>query len=318
MPRLLPLRRGRGKLTRMPAQSPFTLLCQLAVRSPNAGRADLHLHTTYSDGTYTPAQIVDLGRRSGLSALAITDHDTIGAVADARRAATGSSLEVIAGVEITTEFHGKELHLLAYFFDEQNLHLGSALEKVRSQRAGRFQKMVQKLRDCGVVVDTSKLAGATEALGRRHLAELLIEAGAVHSHREAFTRWLGDGGRAEVPKYRLPVAEAIAAVRAAGGVTSWAHPSANCDLAALTEMRAFGLSAVEVEYPELKRSRTQQLRAWAERLEMAISGGSDCHGPGKRTVGACSVSAAELEVLRRSCSKFKTVAGVGTPTPAEP
>src|SRR5947209_6415560 len=99
----------------MPAGSPFTTLCRLAARGPKAGRADLHLHTTCSDGTYTPAQVVNLARRCGLSALAITDHDTLGACAAARSAAAGTGVEVITGVEITAEFRAKELHLLAYF-----------------------------------------------------------------------------------------------------------------------------------------------------------------------------------------------------------
>src|SRR5947209_14483330 len=104
----------------MPARSPFTMLCQLAARGPKAGRADLHLHTTCSDGTYTPAQVVELARRCGLSALAVTDHDTLGGIAPARAAAAGRAVEVVAGVEISAEFRGREVHLLGYFFDADN------------------------------------------------------------------------------------------------------------------------------------------------------------------------------------------------------
>src|SRR5947199_9829043 len=117
----------------MPARQPFTSLCQLAARGRHAGRADLHLHTTHSDGTYTPAEVVELGRRSGLSTLAITDHDTLGGVGPARAAAEGSGVEVVPGVEITAEHRGRELHLLAYFVSTEDRALGGALERIQRQ-----------------------------------------------------------------------------------------------------------------------------------------------------------------------------------------
>ena len=130
----------------MPARQPFTALCQRAARARLAGRADLHVHTTHSDGTYTPAQVVDLARRAGLAAVAVTDHDTVGGVAVARRAAAGFGVEVVAGVEITAEHRGRELHLLGYFFCTDDGPLTAALEKVRRGRVERFQEMVERLR----------------------------------------------------------------------------------------------------------------------------------------------------------------------------
>jgi predicted metal-dependent phosphoesterase TrpH len=286
----------------MPARSPFTALCQLAARGPRAGRADLHLHTPFSDGAYTPAQLVELARRCGLSALAVTDHDTVGGVPEAR-AAAGSGVEVVAGVEITSEYRGQEIHLLGYFLDIDDPALTAALEALRRRRVERFREMVERLEGCGVSLDGLEVEGAPEAPGRRGLAELLVKAGRVGSVREAFARWLGDGGRADAPKRRLPAAEALAVVRGAGGVASWAHPSSACDLAALAELRGLGLGAVEVEYPERKKARGRQLRAWADALGLAVSGGSDCHGPGRRSVGACTVSAEELERLRALAGK---------------
>src|SRR5436190_14671862 len=127
----------------MPAQQPFTLLCQEMSRSPSSGRADLHLHSVHSDGSYTPAQIVDLAQRSGLAAVAITDHDTVNGIAEARSAAAGSSVEILSGVEITAEFRGRELHLLGYLFDSQDAALLEALEQLRRDRRTRFQEMVE-------------------------------------------------------------------------------------------------------------------------------------------------------------------------------
>jgi len=285
----------------MPAGQPFTHLCQQTAQGRHAGRADLHLHTTHSDGTFSPAEVVEVGRRCGLAALAITDHDTLGAIAGARRAAAGSGLEVVAGAEITTEFQGQELHLLAYFVDPEDPPLNAALAKVCRQRKDRFREMVERLRQRGVVLPDRVLDGASgpEALGRRFLAELLVRAGKVGSVREAFARYLHDASPVVAPKERVPVEEAIRLVRAAGGVACWAHPGVRCERRRLVELRDLGLGAVEVDYPDVRRSRQQQLRGWAAELGMAVTGGSDCHGPGRREIGCCTISTGELERLRQ-------------------
>ncbi len=283
----------------MPKRQPFTAVCQSAARGPRTGRADLHIHTTYSDGTYTPAHVVELARRCGLSAVAVTDHDTLAGVA-AARAVAPAGLEIIAGVEITAEYRERELHLLAYFVQPDCPALTAALARIRRHRLDRFHEMIRRLRDCGIELDGNHLTGVNgpEALGRRHLAEMLVRAGKVGSVREAFTRYLKDGGQAAAPKVRLPVAEALGLVRGAGGASAWAHPSGDCTSETLAELCSWGLNAVEVEYPEMKRSRTLQLRQWAAALGLAVTGGSDCHGPGKREIGCCSISDEELARLR--------------------
>jgi predicted metal-dependent phosphoesterase TrpH len=238
----------------MPAGQPFTALCQLAARGPFAGRVDLHVHTTHSDGAYTPAQVSDLARRAGLAALAVTDHDTLGGVA-AARAAAGSSVEIVAGVEITAEYRQRELHLLGYFVGLDHAGLTAALADIRQHRALRFLEMIERLRGRGVSLDgeEQRVQGKPEALGRRHLAEMLVRARRVATVREAFARYLGDRGGVAVPKKRLPAAEALALVRAAGGVAAWAHPSYDCTQEQLIELRALGLGAVEAEYPDVRR-----------------------------------------------------------------
>jgi len=171
-------------------------------------------------------------------------------------------------------------------------------------RANRFWEMADRLRDCGVALDNDELRGFTAlesgSLGRRNLAEFLVKTRRAGSVREAFVRFLGDRGRAAVPKVRLPVADAIARVRGAGGVAAWAHPTYDCTREALTELHGLGLRAVEVEYPATRRSRGRELRSLARELEMAITGGSDCHGPDqpRQAIGACSISMEELEQLR--------------------
>lgn len=287
----------------MPAGQPFTALCQLAARPRHTGRVDLHIHTTHSDGNYTPAQVVDLARRAGLAALAITDHDTLGGVPAASAVAAGSSVEIVSGVEITSEYATREIHLLGYFVVVDHSGLTVALEDIRRHRIQRFQEMVERLRGRGVSLEGEErqIHGSPDALGRRHLAEMLVRARRVSTVREAFLRYLGDRGGVAVPKKRLPVAEAIALVRAAGGVAAWAHPPYDCTREQLSELRDLGLGAIEVEYPNVRRSRTLELRQWAEQLGLAITGGSDCHGPGRRGVGSCTISAAEFAHLRQKC-----------------
>jgi predicted metal-dependent phosphoesterase TrpH len=286
----------------MPAGQPFTQLCQTLARPRYFGRVDLHLHTTFSDGTYTPAEVVDLARRSGLSAIAITDHDTLGAIGPARQAA-GSALEIVSGVEITAEWRDREFHLLGYFFDPLNDALCQALLHLRSERVHRFHAMVERLKPLGVHFEKDDFAHLKDqtTLGRRHLAEMLVKTRKAASVREAFQRWLGDHGRATVPKTRLPVARAIELVRGAGGIAAWAHPNGDCTKDALVELRRAGLGAIEVEYPSFRNSRIKELRQWAKDVGLAITGGSDCHGPGElsRAVGASSISHDEFERLRQ-------------------
>jgi 3',5'-nucleoside bisphosphate phosphatase len=285
----------------MPARQPFTALCQLAARAPHAGRVDLHVHTTHSDGSYTPAQVVDLARRAGLAALAVTDHDTLGGVTAAMEVAAGSGVEIVPGVEITSEYRGRELHLLGYFVVLDHVGLTAALEAIRLHRVERFHEMVERLRGRGVSLEgeEQRVRSSPDALGRRHLAEMLVRARRVANVREAFQRYLGDRGGVNVPKKRLPAAEALDLVGAAGGVAAWAHPAYDCTQEHLCELRSLGLGAVEVEYPDVRRSRNLELRGWAKQLGLAVTGGSDCHGPGRRGVGSCTISAAEFAQLRQ-------------------
>jgi predicted metal-dependent phosphoesterase TrpH len=141
-------------------------------------------------------------------------------------------------------------------------------------------------------------ATAPDTLGRRHVAERLVRSGQVATVAEAFARYLKDGSPAAVPKWRLPVAEAISLVRGAGGVASWAHPAATAPFEQFAELRRLGLAALEAAYPEIRGSRNRRLREYAARLGMAVSGGSDCHGPGPRDVGSCTISGEELQRLQ--------------------
>src|SRR5579884_480640 len=172
----------------MPARQPYTALCQALARGRRAGRADLHVHTTHSDGTYTPAQVVELARRGGLAAVAITDHDTVAGVGPAQEAAVGSGVEVVPGVEISAEHRGRELHLLGYFIRLDDAPLLAALDRLCADRVGRFWEMAERLRRCGVAVDDGELRAHAGGgvLGRRTLAEYLVKTRRAGTVREAF------------------------------------------------------------------------------------------------------------------------------------
>jgi len=281
--------------------SPFTQLCRELTILKNPARADLHTHTTFSDGTHTPESLVERAIQTGLKAVSITDHDTTGAIALARSFANGR-IEVIAGVEITAEFHGHELHLLGYFVNLNDAPLEMALAKVRLGRRARFLEIARRVG----VLDSSveeMVASLPESasLGRRHVAQLLIQRGEARNMHDAFSRVLRGGDLSDVPKCRLPVEEAIARVSDAGGVCSWAHPPEQTDLETLSELKSIGLQAVECEYPWPTRSQGRRLRELAEQLGLAVTGGSDSHDPGPRSIGQRTVTMEQVDRIRALC-----------------
>ncbi|HKA06220.1 MAG TPA: PHP domain-containing protein [Gemmataceae bacterium] len=298
------------------------MLCQRFARLRDPRRADLHTHTTFSDGTLTPAALVERAVLAGLRAFAVTDHDTTAGVGSAQAAAQGR-LEVIAGVELTSEFRGTELHLLGYFVRVDDGPLTVALDKLRSTRRERILEMARRLRPLGASVEDDVLALPEEvSLGRRHLAGILIARGYSQSRHHAFTRWLANPALVSVSKRRLPVADAIDLVRGAGGVASWAHPPTDADLEALSALRDMGLQAVECVYPWPTGARGKRLRAMAESLGLAVTGGSDYHGPSPatRAVGARTVSLEELDRIRSLSGQWSVVSGqpAGSPPPGVP
>lgn len=286
----------------MPARQPFTQLCLALARNRPAARVDLHMHSTHSDGLYTPEQLVDLARRSGMPAIAITDHDAVSALDPASAHADGK-VQIISGVEISARNGDQEVHLLGYFFDPLHAGLSDALAHLRNRRRERFFEMAGRLERLGarLPADAVERAAATGAVGRRHLAHLLVASRRAATVREAFARYLGDRGQVATPKVCLPVGDAIGLVREAGGVSAWAHPGDDCTPDSLTALYNLGMRAIEVDWPTVRPSRSRQLRQWARKLGLATTAGSDCHGPGevKRAPGARGVDLDELDALRR-------------------
>lgn len=267
--------------------------------------ADLHVHTTHSDGTCSPCAVVIAAAGVGLQAVAITDHDTVSGIAVARPEAERLGIELVPGVEWTADFEGRELHILGHFVNENDSALLAASARLRAGRIDRLKAMVESLERLGLSVDLEALARMfpRATLGRRHLAEWLARTGQVGGVREAFVRYLGDKGPARVPKPRLDWREAITLTAGAGGVSGLAHPPFNLREEAIETLAAGGLGAIEVEGPGINNRLGRRFLAWAGTHNLVPIAGSDFHaqGPGPRWVGAVTTAAGELERLRERC-----------------
>ena len=266
------------------------------------GRVDLHIHTTHSDGSCSPCEVVQAAARVKLAALAITDHDSLSALAIARPEATRLGIELLSGIELTTEHEGRELHLLGYLFRPEDADLASTCTSMRVRRASRIEEMVDRVTSLGLRVDLEAIRRTypRATIGRRHLADWLTLSGQVGDRREAFARYLGDGRAGDVPKPRVPIAEAIPLIRAAGGVAALAHPPYDLREQTLECFVAMGLAAIEVDGPGIAKSRRPRLVTWAERFDLVPVAGSDFHAndrPG-RWVGSTTTPRDDLERLR--------------------
>ncbi len=266
------------------------------------GMADLHIHTTHSDGACSPCEVVVAAARVRLSAIAITDHDTTTGLAVARPEAAHWGVELIAGVELTTEHRGRDLHILGYFFREDDGPLLAAMQRLREDRAHRIEAMADRLRELGLSVDLEAVRRAypRAVLGRRHLADYLWKTGQVSGTRDAFARYLGDRGPACVEKTRLAAAQAIDLIHQAGGVAALAHPPHDFGESSIRGLADAGLKAIEIEGPGCSTSLGRRLAEIADRLGLVGLSGSDFHAadrPG-RWVGAIATAPEVLERLR--------------------
>jgi predicted metal-dependent phosphoesterase TrpH len=246
-------------------------------------RADLHVHSSASDGTDPPAEVMRRAARVGLDVVALTDHDTVAGHAEAH--ATAGPVTLLPGMELSCRLDGRSLHMLAYLFDADQPELAAELTRIRDDRVLRARAMVDKLVGLGVDVSWEQVAAIAgqAVVGRPHIARAMADSGAIASPREAFTRdWIADGGRAYVGRYALDPVRAIGLVRAAGGVTAVAHPRAGRDTWVtndqITRLAAVGLAGLEVFHPDQSGAERARLIAVAHDLALVTTGGSDDHG----------------------------------------
>ncbi len=250
---------------------------------PPLVRADLHVHSSASDGTDPPAEVMRRAAAAGLDVVALTDHDTVAGHAEARDAA--GPVTLLPGMELSGRLDDRSVHMLAYLFDPDQPALAAELTRIRDDRVLRARTMVDRLAGLGVDITWDQVAAIAgpAVVGRPHIARAMAASGAVASPREAFTRdWIADGGRAYVDRYALDPFRAIGLVRAAGGVTVLAHPRAGRDTVVSDEeiagLAAVGLAGVEVFHPDQSDTERAGLLALARDLGLLATGGSDDHG----------------------------------------
>jgi predicted metal-dependent phosphoesterase TrpH len=267
---------------------------------------DLHTHSTRSDGTQSVTDNVGLAIERGLQGLGITDHDTTAGLDEAVAAAEGTGLEIVPGLEFSAEHEGASLHVLAYWVDPANAGLRAELKRLIDTRLRRGEMMVERLREAGYDISferVRRLAG-DDLIARPHVAQAMVEAGIVADEREAFDRFISDGGPAYVPKHALEPLVALDLIFRAGGVGVLAHPgmwkgndSVPEDL--IERMAAGGMAGLEVDHPDHDQAMRARYRDIASALGLIPTGASDCHGAryGFR-LGSETTDADRVEALR--------------------
>ncbi|MFF0486212.1 PHP domain-containing protein [Streptomyces sp. NPDC004435] len=285
-------------------------------------RIDLHSHSTASDGTDTPAELVRNAAAAGLDVVALTDHDTTRGHAEAIAAAP-EGLTVVPGAELSCRLDGIGLHMLAYLFDPEEPALLAERELVRDDRVPRARAIVGRLQELGVPVTWEQVAriAGDGSVGRPHVAEALVELGVVPDVSGAFTTaWLADGGRAHVQKHELDPVDAVRLVKAAGGVTVFAHPAAVkrgqvVPESAIAALAAAGLDGIEVDHMDHDAPTRARLRGLAKELGLLVTGSSDYHGSRKTCRLGEFTTDPEIygEITRRATGAFPVPGAGGVP-----
>jgi len=274
-------------------------------------RIDLHAHTTASDGSLSPEDLVRHAKRQGVSALAVTDHDTVAGLSRALAEGERLGVEIIPGIEISCLYEDVELHILGYFINKEEPLLEHTLATYRASREDRNPRIVQRLRElgCELTYEEVKAFAGAAIIGRPHIAQVLLHKGYVKSVAEAFDRFLGDGGPAYVARVLPTPAEAIGLIRQAGGVPVLAHPVYTSRLKepfdqVCATLKAFGLLGLETIYSSHTQQQTDRYRTVAREQGLLVTGGSDFHGDSKPNIlagtgyGNLAVPADLLEPMR--------------------
>lgn len=249
-------------------------------------KVDLHLHSTHSDGNWTPSQLVAHAIDIGMSVIALTDHDTVSGIDEALTAAS-DKLQVIPAVEINTVWNdaggvSQDVHILGYFIDKQNSILLELLQRQISARVEQVEKLVQILRDNGMKISLDQIRNIADdsPIGKMHVTQAIVACGGAKDVTEAYTRYYDRNSKYFVKRESVSPFDAIKAIHAAGGLTSIAHPHYSSDLTPLIyELVTDGLDAIEVYHSAHQAAHEADLLQLARKLNLLVTGGSDCHGP---------------------------------------
>lgn len=266
-------------------------------------RIDLHIHTSASDSLLTPKEVVEIAKKCGLSAISITDHDTISGFSEAKQKGDELEIEIVSGVELSVAYVGDDFHLLGYLIDYENPEFLKKINGFREERSIRGEKMVEKLNELGIDlrIETVRAIAGNSSVGRPHLADALVKEEFVHTYDEAFARYLGYHAPAYVPKKFLTPKEGIDLIHLVRGVAVLAHPCTSRSQHAIYDFMEMGLDGIEAYHSQHDRNTTTHYVNLAKKLGLIYTGGSDCHGrrKGKVLIGTVEVPYRCLEMLRR-------------------
>jgi 3',5'-nucleoside bisphosphate phosphatase len=273
--------------------------------------ADLHLHTCFSDGTYTPEELADQASHHELAAVALTDHDTVEGCARMAQACTRHGIEFVPGAELTAEDAGVELHLLAYFINTHHPELLLAMTKFQSVRQERIREMVSRLNRINVALDADSVLALANcrAPGRPHVGRALVRAGICASMDEAFERFLKKNRPAWVPKYKMSASHAIQLIHRAGGVAVMAHPGLSHSDELIPRLIAEGLDGLECYHSKHSPAACEFYAQVAQQHSLLITGGSDCHGlnKGKPLIGTIKLPYQHVRELRSKAASASSL-----------
>ena len=275
----------------------------------DSGFVDLHVHTTFSDGMFTPEKVVKKAIELGMRAIAITDHDCVDGITPAIEAAAGTSLEIIPGVEVSAIKKDTEIHILGYFIDWLNPKIAKRFQKMKENRVKRMKKMISLLKKEGLKVTEAEVFGSVKSgtVGRLHLARVMLKNKCVRNIKEAFDNYIGDGKPCCVRHERLDYRKAIDFIRASGGVPVIAHPATMGKDEFIASYKRAGLRGLEVYHSKQSGSSNSKYLKMAKEQDLIVTGGSDCHGmePGKVLLGKVKVGYEVVTRLREESIKIK-------------
>ena len=274
--------------------------------------ADLHLHTFFSDGTYSPEEMVGYAVKHRLSAVALTDHDTVEGCERAAKACHTARIEFVAGTELTAQQDDHEIHILGYLVDTQNSRLQDETAKFQLVRQNRIREIVSRLNsiDIPLAADAVFELANCRAPGRPHVARAMVKAGLCRTLDEAFERYLKKNRPAWVPKFKMSASEAIELIHQAGGVAVLAHPGLNHSDSVIPSMVDAGLDGIECFHTKHSTSIAEHYLEIADQFHLLVTGGSDCHGmsKGKPLIGSVKVPYQHVEKLKSRAAEIRSAA----------
>ena len=243
-------------------------------------KADMHIHTTASDGMLTPEEVVRWAVKKKLGAVAITDHDTVNGIQPAVDISSNFKLEVIPGIEFSSEHQEEEIHILGYYIDYQKDWLKEKLDEMYQSRYVRAIKMIEKLHDIGIHITLEQVKEIAEGatIGRPHIARAMMEKGYIASVKDAFKDYIGKGGPAYVERYRISCQESIDMIKELGGVPVLAHPGLIHNKDCIDDILDMGIEGIEVYHTKHDDDTVRLCLRYANERKLLITGGSDCHG----------------------------------------